>query len=118
MSKKDTTIINVNKTIAPIISSRDIIGNLGNSVEKKFTNDIALDFNNVQFISRSAAHQLLIVKEKFANRLSKKKTISFINTNDEVAKMLRLVAASRALPQKKAKFDAEIINIQSLIARS
>ena len=118
MDKENTTILNVAETIAPIISSRDIIEDFEKSIKRAPTFDIALDFNNVQFISRSASHQLLTLKEELANKLLKKKIISFINTNNDVTKMLRLVAASKALPQKKVKFDAEITNIQSLMAQT
>jgi hypothetical protein len=46
----------------------------------------------------------------------KKKEIHFINTNDEVKKMLRIVAANKAMPEApKPKIQLEKINIQSLL---
>ena len=118
MNKKNTTSINIAEIIAPIISSRDIINCLEKFIKKASTNNVALDFADVQFISRSAAHQMLIFKENLANKSVNKKIISFINASDNVADMLRLVAASRALPRKrKIEFTAEAINIQSLISQ-
>ena len=118
MHEKNTTIINIAETNASIISSRDIIENFKKSIKRAPTINVALDFSSVQFVSRSAAHQLLVIQEEFAHKWRNKKIVSFINTNDDVTSMLRLVAASRVLPKKKIKFDAKITNIQSLIAQN
>jgi len=70
-----------------------------------------LDFVDVKFISRSAAHSLLLLKE----RLQAKKDISFINTNEDVTNMLCVMAANRAVPKKqKPDFNPQIIDINSL----
>ena len=71
-----------------------------------------MDFINVKFISRSAAHALLLMKENLRN----KKNISFINTNKDVAEMLRAVAANRIIPKsQKPQFNPEKTNINSLL---
>lgn len=118
MHKEDTTIINIAETLAPVISSRDAVDDLRRSIKRASTIDVALDFSDVQFLSRSAAHRLLIIKEEFANRRLKKKVISFINTNDDVRKMLKLVAASRVLPKEKREFKAKTTDIQSFIKQT
>lgn len=46
----------------------------------------------------------------------KKKEVRFTNTNDEVKKMLRIVAANKAMPEApKPKILLEKISIQSLL---
>lgn len=99
--------------LAPILSSRDIADTLKNIINQApSANLVDLDFADVKFISRSAAHQLLVIKEDL--RLNNR-NIAFINTNDEVTEMLRIVAANRAVPKKaKPEFKAEKIDIETL----
>lgn len=115
LKKTSKNTINIARTIAPVVSSRDLIMNLQKEISQCPEHEIELDFLEVEFISRSAAHALLTLKEDL-HRQSNKKEISFINTNDEVAKMLRIVAANRALPRKKKpEFQAETVNIKTLL---
>jgi len=101
----------VSRILAPIISSRDIIDILEKTIKKTDTRSIDLDFSDVKFISRSATHALLLMKE----RLQAKKDISFLNTNEDVTNMVRIVAANRIIPKKKKpKFNPEKIDINSL----
>ena len=115
MQNKPQKTIKIAEHIAPIISSRDIADNLENVIIKHKSKVLDLDFSNVEFISRSAAHALLSMKEDLQRRLMKKKEISFTNTNKEVEKMFRIIAANRALPKAKPKFKAEIFNITKLL---
>ena len=109
--------IKIAQVIAPLVSSRDAVETLRKPIRRTSATNIILDFNDVQFISRSAAHQLLVMKDEFASKLRPKKIISFINTNSSVTNMLRLVAANRVLsPKKKIKFNARMTNIRSLTA--
>ncbi len=111
MSRKKT--IKIAKQIAPIISSRDVISRLQDAIEKSNSSLVSLDFQNIEFISRSAAHELLLLKE----RVSPKRETSFVNVPENVEKMLRTVAASRAVPNvnhKKAEFDN--VNIDELVS--
>ncbi|MDD5172974.1 MAG: STAS domain-containing protein [Patescibacteria group bacterium] len=114
MHKENITIIDIAESIAPIISSRDVIDNFKKSIKRAPDVNVALDFSNVQFISRSAAHQLLSIREEFAHKWQNKKIVSFTNTDSNVASMLRLVAANKVLPKGKIKFNAETISIESL----
>ena len=105
--------IKVADILAPILSSRDITDTLRETISQKTSLTLVeLDFSDVKFISRSAAHQLLVIKEEL--RLNER-DIAFTNTNDEVTEMLRIVAANRAIPKKdKPEFKAEKIDIEAL----
>ena len=116
MANNLNTTLNIAEKIAPIISSRDIVDNLNNDISKLKAKVIYLDLAKVDFMSRSAAHELLLLKEEFKRKLFRKKEVVFINANDDVKKMLRVVAANRAIPEKnKPKFEAEIMSIDTLL---
>ncbi len=83
--------------IAPIIGSRDGVDVVAKKIEKIRAKSVELDFTSVEFISRSAAHEFLLMKEKFQQQ--KHISLFFSNTNEQVASMLRSVAANRALPK-------------------
>lgn len=117
MSQKIKSTINVAKFIAPIVSSRDIVERLKYAIKKANTELVDLDFREVEFISRSAAHELLLIKEDFKQNRFCRKNISFVNTNNNIKEMLRIVAANRALPKyRKPEFKAERVNVESLAA--
>src|SRR4030042_1050018 len=63
--------INIANLLAPIISSRDIIDILEKSIKKTDSRSVNLDFINVKFISRSAAHALLLMKERLQTKKEK-----------------------------------------------
>ena len=81
---RKTAIIDVAKVVAPVIGSRDVVKHLEQNMD--VAEHIILDFENVEFISRSAAHSLLSYKKRHPN-----KTIKFINMNLSVSKMLEIV---------------------------
>lgn len=84
--------------IAPVIHSRDAVELVRNVIEKTdAVTSVVLDFNEVEFISRSAAHELLVLKENL--KQAKNTDIVFTNTNKDVNGMLRIVAANRAVPK-------------------
>ena len=111
MEKKATKIIQIAKLLAPIISSRDIIAVLKKKIITAKSSLIELDFSSVEFISRSAAHELILMKEDLRN----KKEISIVNANDAVTQMLRIVAANRIAPKtQKPKFNPKRVDIKFL----
>lgn len=115
MTINSKNTINVAAEIAAVISSRDLVDNLKKSVKKVDAERVYLDFSEVKFVSRSAAHALLLMKEDLKRNLIGKKEIVFINANSDVEKMLRIVAANLALPKKnKTDFEIERIDINSL----
>ncbi len=102
--------------LAPIISSRDLIENLEKLILKTDSKTVNLDFEDVEFISRSAAHAMLRLKEDLQRKTWNKKEVSFINTNNEIRDMFRVVAANRAIPEEKAySFKAKHVSIESLL---
>lgn len=113
MKKRKSTKINIAEKIAPILGSRDVIQELDKLIKKAKTDLVELDFVKLEFVSRSAAHELVSLREKYTRQA---KNISFINTSQDVYKMLRIVAANRAVPPKKpSEFKAPIVNIKSLL---
>jgi hypothetical protein len=111
---ENTQTIDIATTVAPIVASRDAVATLREKVAKIPSETVQLDMANVDFISRSAAHELLQVKEFFAAQ-TPKKTVDFINANDTVSAMLRVVASNRAVPLKKPVFtNIENISVADL----
>lgn len=110
--KKDT--INVAASVTSIIGSRDVVRILKECIVVSSEKVINLDFQDVEFISRSAAHELLIMKEDLKWKSTNSKDVIFINTNKDVTDMLRTVAASRAVPVERPKFESETVDINSL----
>lgn len=110
MKKEQKSTIKIAEVLATILSSRDLIDNLKIVILKADAKSVDLDFSKVEFISRSAAHALLVMKEDLR---SHKKEAYFINANKDVENMLRTVAANRALPKKKPEFNAERVDIKS-----
>lgn len=116
MVKKTKTInIDVAKNLAPIVGSRDVVSSLKTTIEKAYAKAINLDFSAVEFVSRSAAHELLVLKEKLNKSFLRKKVINFINASDNVTEMFRTVAANRALPKSKIEAaEIETIDVSYL----
>ncbi len=110
--KKSEKKIIVSRLLASIISSRDVIDLLEKTIKKFNTDSVILDFSNVKFVSRSAAHALLLMRE----RLQLKRDITFVNANEDVANMLRIVAANMIVSKKqKPEFNPKKISINSLL---
>lgn len=99
----DRVVIDVSTTLAPIVGSRDIAHSLRSLILKARSKSVDLDFKNVEFLSRSAAHELLTLKDELSHSFLRKKIVNFINTRDNVSKMLKIVASSRAVPKPKEK---------------
>jgi len=91
--------IDVAKILAPIVGSRDLMPILAEAVNKADVHSVDLDFSKVEFVSRSAAHALLLMKEDLQRKWRNKKFISFVNASDNVQEMFRIVAANRAVPK-------------------
>jgi anti-anti-sigma regulatory factor len=113
MDKQITTIY-IAQITAPILSSRDIVDVIRKAVEKADTQSVKLDFTEVEFISRSAAHELLVMKEDYLRKAFKKELV-FENTNESVTEMLRIVAANRAKPKTEEPiFNPREVSIDCL----
>ena len=91
------------------------MASLKKTIEKAHAKAINLDFSAVEFVSRSATHELLVLKEKLNKSFFKKKMITFINASDNVTEMFRTVAANRALPKSKIEAaEIETIDVSYL----
>lgn len=90
MKMTNTKYIDLSREIAEIISSRDVILNLQSIVNSLKEDSVVLNFANVDFISRSAAHQFLLLQESMD-----RKNIQFENLNESVAQMFAVVSQSR-----------------------
>ena len=99
----DKIVINVSEVLAPIVGSRDVVHGLKSLILKARSRSVDLDFRDVEFLSRSAAHELLTLKDDLSHSFLRKKTVSFINTRDNVSDMLKVVASSRAVPKAALK---------------
>ncbi len=115
MIKQYKYTIDVAKILAPIVGSRDLMPVLAEAVNKSDTKAVDLDFAKVEFVSRSAAHALLLMKEDLQRRWLNKKFIAFVNASENVQEMFRVVAANRALPKtNELQVKIEKTDINSL----
>lgn len=118
METQRKTIINIADLLPSIISSRDVVNILIKNIKKTKTKLVDLDFSKIDFISRSAAHSFLLMKEDIQRVEFNKKEIHFINANKEVSEMFRVVAANRAFPkQNKIIFNPQRININNFLKK-
>lgn len=101
MKTERTKIIDVAAKLAAILASRDITRSLKKLILAARTPEVSLDFKNVEFISRSAAHELLLLQDELAKWPPQAIALSFINTNKDVAAMFQVVASSRISPKKR-----------------
>ena len=99
----DKVVINVASVLAPILGSRDVAHSLKALILKARSKSVDLDFKDVEFLSRSAAHELLTLKDELSHSFLRKKIVSFINPRDNVSEMLKIVASSRAVPKPRAQ---------------
>lgn len=115
MAKQDKIIINVAEILAPIVGSRDLMPVLADAINKADAQSVDLDFSKVEFVSRSAAHALLLMKEDLQRKWVNKKYIAFVNTSKNVQEMFRVVAANRAVPRNNdTNIQIEKTNIDTL----
>lgn len=84
-SAKEAVKIDLGREIAPFLSSRDMVNYLGQIISN--SNKVILDFKNVEFISRSFAHELLNCK------MNSEGKIELINPNSSVSRMLETVGS-------------------------
>lgn len=111
-----TARIYINKLLAEIINSRDVAEVLEDAIKRTNTELVILDFTDIKFVSRSAAHALISLQQRFENKISNKKIILFENATNDVLEMLRIVSANKTYPKKeKPEFNPKRIDITSLL---
>ena len=112
------TIFNLEKIIASIVTCRDTINDLEVILKRSFSRNIELDFSGIEFISRSATHELLLVKERLENRIFNKKSIIFSNMNIDVSEMIRTVAANRVAPRRHSEDQkSKIVSAEQFLSQ-
>lgn len=97
-------IISLAKSFKDSISSRAAVRNLFTDNMKEI-NSIILDFKGIEFISRSAAHQVLIETERIAKN---KIDVTRLNESDSIQAMFRVVDNE---PIKVKKSPPELVQI-------
>lgn len=109
--------INLIEYLPSSISSREIVKDFLEKMIKKINNEtIYLNFSKIEFISRSAAHELLKMKERIENNDETPKEVIFTEMDENVASMIRVVAANKAYnPAEKPEFKPKEINIRELL---
>ena len=115
MTNVEQKTIDMASLIAPVIHSRDAIELVREAIQKTDAKSVVLDFSKVDFISRSAAHELLVLKENL--KQTKHIDITFANTNKDINEMLRIVAANRAIPKHQVvpMLHVERTTLQALL---
>ncbi|MBS9523308.1 STAS domain-containing protein [Litoribacter ruber] len=88
---------------ADSISNRESIRIIFDKVSE--VDNFSVDFENIDFISRAAAHELAVYLERYQNR---GKSISLLNVAPSVNQMLETVAESKKVDYKKATFIERI----------
>lgn len=99
--------------IAEIISSRDVIAVIKNRLLDQPEKAFVLDFSSVAFISRSAAHEFILLEEDLK---SHKKQIEFIHMNSDVQAMFNTVRHHRIAIQKTDFVLPQVMDINVLAA--
>ena len=91
------------------VSSRAAIVNLFD-IDMHDVASITVDFQDITFLSRSAAHQLLTTKSEFSEKHNIK--VSFINLQKDIREMLETVESSLLQSNNKSS-DVEIIHFSN-----
>ena len=115
MGKNDIFNINVLEFTPPIINSRDCIKNLKKEILKSPNNKVILNFGNIKSVSRSAAQELMNIKDEFNKEWFHKKILSFSNINKEVSKTFKLVSFNYIPTIPKTKINHKIADIWSFM---
>lgn len=89
MTEKKRVVINVEKELAQSISTRAAVRVFFDRLVALDSSEIVLNFQNVDAISRSAAHQFIEMKFDLSNRF--KKNVEFINMNNFINLLMQTV---------------------------
>lgn len=89
------------KEFGPILGSRDAVSYLGIKIEE--TDSVTLDFREVEFISRSFAHELWMYIESHPE-----KRFRLINMNSSVRKMWKLIERQLTTGEHERREEPEM----------
>ncbi len=90
---------NIYKINRKILTSRDIVKKYKKIIDNIHNDVVVLDFSNVDFISRSTAHEFLKLKEYY--KVKKSKYLEIQNINEDISKMFEIVAKSMVIRKKQ-----------------
>ncbi|WP_143959169.1 STAS domain-containing protein [Litoribacter populi] len=102
--KNLSTTIMLSEYYAEAVSNRESVRLIFDKLPN--VDFITIDFSDIVFISRAAAHELTLYLEKFQNR---GKSISLANVSQNVNQMIETVAQSKKVDYKKSTFVERII---------
>jgi len=113
MKKQKTIKISLSKLITKNIATRQAIDLVKREIFtlsnlRNFT--IELDFTNVNFISRSFADELINLRKQMEN---KDAILEFVNMNNEVDNMLKIVSTQKA-SKKIKKIDLPVRDLEAI----
>ena len=97
-------IVDLGKEYARILTSRDLV----RDIEERYDGNVILDFKNVEFISRSFAHELWLYMHRH-------KEVEIVNTNKDIENMINAVKHSIENGKRNNKLDLPRKNILSVI---
>jgi hypothetical protein len=89
------------KEFGPILGSRDAVGYLSRKIEE--TDSVTLDFKEVEFISRSFAHELWMYIHSHPE-----KRFRLINMSSSVKKMWKLIERQLTTGEHERREDPEM----------
>ena len=81
-----------------ILTSRDLIRDYQKEINAIKNDTVILDFSAVEFISRSATHEFLKLKEEY--KIKNNKYLIFKKTSEDISKMFEIVAQSMAIKKE------------------
>ncbi|MCX6785611.1 MAG: hypothetical protein NTZ18_02025 [Candidatus Komeilibacteria bacterium] len=108
------TNIKIIDLLTNVIGSRDVVQTIEPYISQAKSSIVYLDFSSVEFVSRSAAHELLLLKERLNNTFPLKE-IEFTNTSNNVNLMFRIIGANRAVSNAEPKFQPKILSAKTLL---
>jgi anti-anti-sigma regulatory factor len=111
--KNQAIKVNLFKLIAKNIATRQAIKLIQDEIfnnVKKTTESVDLDFTKVDFISRSFADEILNLRKKLKKQDI---TLNFVNINDEIIEMLKVVSSHKKRDIKPITLKAK--NLDTLV---
>lgn len=110
MKNQDVNIIKLFDIFSEFIVLRKDIEELKKDIVKAKDNFVVFDFDKIVFISRSAMHELCVIKRELENKGIQ---IKFINLNSDLKKMVDKVKNSKKTNIQKNNF--ENVDLEELV---
>lgn len=109
-----TINIDLSKDLAQVVSSRDLVVDLESKLAKLPNKKINLDFTNIIFVSRSAAHELILMQERLSEKFLKRKLVNFVNMNEDIKNLINHIA--KANPEREVfRFNVKKVDTANFL---